>query len=106
MTDRSETADSKLPKLPNDPTENAESADATEPIDATEPTHPMDSTEPLEAMLRSESLDRIDQREPLASDTTSAFPHVPDVMGRTLVRRELPQKSNELSSAEPLRSAA
>jgi hypothetical protein len=74
MIDRSDTADSKLPQLPNDPIENAESADPTEAIESTEPTLPMDSTEPFEAMLRIESLDRTDQREPFASDTASAFP--------------------------------
>jgi hypothetical protein len=100
MIDRSDTADSKLPQLPNDPIENAESADPTEAIESTEPTLPIDSTEPFEAMLRIESLDRTDQREPFASDTASAFPLTySDDLGRTLVRR-LPQKSQSLSSAQ------
>jgi hypothetical protein len=79
MIDRSESADSRLPKLANDPTENAESADPTEPIDSTEPTDPMDNTEPFDAMLRTDSLDRIDQREPSPS-VASALSVKPDAM--------------------------
>jgi len=76
MIDRSETADSRLPQLPNDPIENAESAEPIDPIESTEPTLPMDSTEPFEAMLRIESLDRIDQRDSFASGNASASPDI------------------------------
>ena len=74
MIERSETADSKLPTLANDPTENAASADPLDPIDSTEPTDPIDSSEPFDAMHRVESVDRIDQREPFSADTTPTFP--------------------------------
>lgn len=75
MTDRSEIAESRLPTLASEPTENAESADPTEPIDSTEPTLAIDSTEPLEPMLRTESVERMDQRDPSSSLTRPPSVH-------------------------------
>lgn len=64
MIDRSDAADSRLPTLANDPTENADSADPTDPIDSTDPIDPIDSTEPRDPMLKNESVERIEKREP------------------------------------------
>jgi len=76
MIDRSQAADSRLPKLADDPTEKADSAEPIDPIDSTDPIEPIDSTDPFEAILNTESLDRIDKREPLAVIAPSLI--VPD----------------------------
>jgi hypothetical protein len=99
MIDRSETAESKLPQLPNDPIENADSADPIDAIDSTDPTLPMDSTEPLEAMLKIESVDRMDQRELFPSDTAAASPH-------PILERPGPQASTAATAPEAKASSS
>jgi hypothetical protein len=64
ITDRSATADSRLPKLANEPIEKADRNDPTLPSDRTEPVEEMDRIDPRERIDRIEFWDLIDHNEP------------------------------------------